>query len=260
MGGAKAKQYEAELKRARKITTPERKAEAEAHWKLRKEPKSLPAPTKSGVVIPKPAFVKPEPHKIDAEMVKRVNRKVTKGRGKGGGKKKEMFWMREGGILKYQNAAATPTGVFNQTNNIGTYEKEPIDPKTGLPFTALEKVGNLPGQINAEHGYEQGYLDFINTMSEDQFKKYKPEIDTYTKGQGSGYQIQSLKDLQRLAQDKRYGPMHNWAFNEYNRLKSLRVPDMAPMASRPMTIQTKVPTPIVPQVKGDIEIQQRPGV
>lgn len=35
---------------------------------------------------------------------------------------------------------------------------------------------------------------------------------------------------------------------------------MVPMASRPMTIQTKVPTPIVPQAKGDIEIQQRPGV
>jgi hypothetical protein len=117
--------------------------------------------------------------------------------------------MKDGGIIKYQNAAATQTGIFNLKNNIGKYEKEPINTKTGLPFTALEKVGNLPGQVNTDHGYEQVYLDFINTMSEDQFKKYQPEINAYTKGQGSGYEIQNLKDLQRLAQDKRYGPMHN---------------------------------------------------
>ena len=250
-------------KRAVKTTTAERKAKAEALVKLRKEPKFLPAPAKSS--LPKPTMTKPEPHKINADMVKKVNRKISKGRGKGGGRTKETFWMREGGILKYQNAPATKTGVFNQTNNIGSYARKNINPNT-LPYTPIVNVDPLAGQINAEHGYEQGYLDFLNTMSEEQFQKYKPEIDTYTQGQGSGYKIGSLKDLQRLGQDKQYGPMHNWLMNEYTRLKSLRVPDMAPMASKtampavklnPAFEPTKATAPVA---QGTIGIQQKPGV
>jgi hypothetical protein len=239
-----------------KVQTAKRAVKAEGKVKLGKLDKEEAAialknnnqfTTEAGDILRKINAVKPN-------TAKKVKQLADKAR-------KNNIWFKEGGIMKYQNAPATQTGVFNQTNNIGSYAKKNINPNT-LPFTPVASVNPLAGQINAEHGYEQGYLDFLNTISEDQFQKYKPEIDTYTQGQGSGYKIGSLKDLQRLGQDKQYGPMHNWLMNEYTRLKGLRAPDMAPMASKPMVPQTKpaIIAPAPAKTGGDITISQKPGV
>ena len=156
---------------------------------------------------------------------------------------------KEGGILKFAvPSGPLPEGMTSEKSYGYNDEKnpnwnKPVDLNKYIPYGKFENND----WRNTGGNYSKDYLDFVG--NEENWNKYKGDIQTGIQNAGSNYIIKDYADYKRLATDNMPGPVHNVTMSMIQR--------MAPISGKitgltvaPVTIPTKLEIPKIGPTQG----------